>query len=157
MWLGELITKIGQTKPLEKAIRIQMLHEYVAKGKDHENVLKSYVECMYHPHVVFDLPEGAPPYKQNKVPDYDQAGFSLFNFFHQRYPLYFVKGTSAYIQNNIKREQLFVRSLEGLFPVEADLLIAMKDKSDKKLKNFNEELIREAFPNWLPPKQTPAV
>lgn len=151
-YLPDLFKAIAETKAPERSKRVEILKEYVAKGQDHERTLRGFIECMYHPAVKFDLPDGLPPYKQNTAPDLDHAAFSLFNFFHQKYVLYFADASSTKIKDQIKREALYIRTLESLHKTEAELLIAMKDKNDKTLKNFTEGLCREAFPSYLPPK-----
>lgn len=150
-YLPDLMAELAKTKPAEKQKRIEIMKEYIGKGEDHARTLRGFVECLYHPSVVFDLPEGEPPYKKSSAPDMDYAGFSLFNFFHQKYTLYFAENPKK-VQNQMKREALFIRTLESLHPKEAELLVAMKDKNDKKLKNFTESLCRDVFPNALPPK-----
>ena len=49
--------------------------------------------------------------------------------------------------------------LEGLHFSEADIILAAKDKDVSKVyKSITEDLVREAFPNMLPPPQPkPAV
>jgi hypothetical protein len=152
MYLNELFDLIATTKAPQKKLRIQLLHEYVAKGADHELVLKGFAECTYHPEVVFDLPEGTPPYEESTAPDPTFTGFSLFNFFKSKYVLHYAKNPKMLV-NPDKRQSLFVQNLSQLYKDEAKLLIIMKDKDDKPLKYVNEGLFRDAFPTWLPEKK----
>ena len=156
VYLCDLFATLAETESASKNRRIELLHDYTKRGADHELALRGFVECMYHPDVQFDLPPGIPPYEENKAPDPTFASFSLFKFFKERYPLYYATKSNRKIQNDIKRETLFVQNLEQLYKDEAKILLAMKDKTDKGLKYINEGLFRDAFPTWLPPKDQAA-
>jgi hypothetical protein len=71
---------------------------------------------------VFELPEGAPPYKNVDMPDnwgYNRLPKELRKF------KYFFKGNQLHA---IKREKIFIEVLESLSPDEAKLVLMMKDK-----------------------------
>lgn len=150
IYLPEMLKKLAETKPAEKNKRKEILKEFVSKGADHEKVLRGFVECMYHPGVVFDLPKGEPPpYKKGDYPGINNAPMSLFSVFAKKRILYFAECSSK-IQNQLKREKVFIQFLESMHPTEAELFIMMKDKDDSNIKNFNEKLVRETFSDWLP-------
>lgn len=154
-YIPELLKALNETSPNQRQKRLDIIREFVSKGKDHEVLLRAFVECLWHPSVILDLPPGIPPYKENTAPDYDTAGRSLFNFFHERMITYFVKGQRNYIANEVKRQTLFVQQLEGLFKEDAKVLCMIKDKELRVCKKFiNEDLFREAFPGWFP-NETP--
>lgn len=148
-FLPELFEAIGKTAAPAKAQRVNILKEYVAKGEDHKAVLRAFVECVFHPAVVFELPEGEPPFKKNTGPDYTFAGSSLFSVVSTKKIRYFAK-CAGLIQNEVKRQQVFIQVLESLHEKEAALFIMMKDKKITGYKYLKEDLFREAFPEWLP-------
>lgn len=151
VYLPELLKALNDTGPNQRAKRIELIREFASKGSDHQALLRAFIECLWHPDVVFDLPPGIPPFKENEAPDYDMAGRSLFNFFKERMPTYFVKGQRNHIQIDVKRQQLFIIQLESLHKDEARLLCNLKDKELRACKKFvNEDLFREACPGWLP-------
>lgn len=152
-YIPELLKALNETPPNQRQRRVDIINEFVSKGKDHEKLLKSFMECMWHPHVIFDLPHGIPPFKENTAPDYDTAGRSLYNFFNDRITTYFVKGQKNYIKVDVKRQTLFIQQLESMYKDDAIVLCMMKDKELRNCKKFvNESLFREAMPGYLPPK-----
>jgi hypothetical protein len=103
--------------------------------------LKSVLQLCYHKNVVFDLPEGSPPYTPLNVPE---------NWGYNRLPKelkkvhYFLKGA----QNNLtsfRKEKLFIDILESVSPDEAKLFIMIKDKK-LTYKGFNRKLVEDALP-----------
>ena len=51
----------------------------------------------------------------------------------------------------MRREQLFIEMLSGLYIDEANLICLVKDKKlNKKYSTITEKLVRETFPNLLP-------
>ena len=150
-YLPELLECLNDTGPNQRQKRIDMLKSFVAKDAKNEMTLRGFVECVFHPQVVFDLPPSNPPYRENDSPDYDMNGRTLYNFFYERMPLYFVKGTSRYVQNQTRREMLFIQQLEALHKEESKCLLMMKNKELRACKKFlNYGLFKEAFPEWLP-------
>jgi hypothetical protein len=75
----------------------------------------------------------------------DQQGHTTIrreykNFYH------FVKGGNDSM-NNIRRETMFINILEGLHPLEAEILCLVKDKKlDTKYK-ITKEIVAEAYPD----------
>ena len=52
----------------------------------------------------------------------------------------------------MKRESLFIELLESLHYTEAELICLIKDgKLTEKYPSITEKLVRETFPNLLPP------
>lgn len=150
-YLPELLAALNNSGLNQRQKRIDMLRAFAKIDTRREMVLRGFIECVFHPMVVFALPPTNPPYKENDSPDYDLNGRTLYNFFYERMPLYFVKGTSRYIQNDPKREILFIQQLEALHKEEAKCLLMMKNKQLESCKKFlNYGLFKEAFPEWLP-------
>ena len=65
------------------------------------------------------------------------------NFYH------FVKGGNDGM-SNIRRETMFINILEGLHPLEAEIVCLCKDKKLSDKYNITKEIIAEAYPdiNW---------
>lgn len=133
----------------ERDERIKLINEYCAKGPQYEMTLRFLVEGLWNEKVIFDLPEGDPPYRTNNAPDYTFAPNSLFKAV-KNIPR-FVKGHSAYIQNQSKRERYFIQQLESLHAKEAKLFLCMKNK---KLTGYGKiiclALFKDARPDWFP-------
>lgn len=83
------------------------------------------------------LPEGAPPYKQNKDVDNDTMLYSEIKKVYL-----FLEGGHPNLAQH-KREQLFTQFLEMLHPDDAQLIIDIKDG---KFKGMAPETAIEAFP-----------
>ena len=64
------------------------------------------------------------------------------NFYH------FIKGGNDSL-NNIRRETMFINILQGLHPLEAEIIILVKDKKlDTKYK-ITKEIVAEAYPDII--------
>jgi hypothetical protein len=74
-----------------------------------------------------DLPEGAPPFKEDSAP----LGMSPANLIMESKKLYIF--TKAKELNKVRKEHLFIQLLENVHPSEAKLLIAVKDQKLNKL------------------------
>lgn len=89
--------------------------------------LKFIFQHAFLPEHKFDLPEGAPPYKEDPAP----LGMSKANFVMETKKLYIF--TKAKELNKVRKEHLFIQLLENVHPSEAKLLIAIKDQKLNKL------------------------
>ena len=58
----------------------------------------------------------------------------------------FVKGGSPGL-NNIRRESMFINILQGLHPLEAEIVCLCKDKKLTEKYNITKEIISEAYPD----------
>lgn len=108
--------------------------------------LKTILRCTYHKNIVFDLPQGDPPYKAMETPE---------NMGHNRLPKeirkfeYFLPTTNL---NAIRREKIFIELLEAVSPEEAKVVLMVKNKK-MTYKGFNRKLIEEALPEILEGEQ----
>tara|TARA_Y100000034_G_C6904369_1_gene419199 strand:+ start:2674 stop:3084 length:411 start_codon:yes stop_codon:yes gene_type:complete len=111
-------------------------------------ILKRYDEptfrefCAYwvNPNINWLLPKGTPEYKENEPYDAEEALWS------QVRKLYiFVEGGAPNL-NPIRREKLFIDTLEMLHPEDAKVMIQLKDKT---LKGLDESVVKEAWPGFL--------
>ena len=62
------------------------------------------------------------------------------NFYH------FVKGGND-AMNNMRRESMFINILQGLHPLEAEIVVLAKDKNISDKYNITREIVEEAYPN----------
>lgn len=59
---------------------------------------------------------------------------------------HFVKGGNDSL-NNIRRETMFINILEGLHPLESEILCLIKDKKLTDKYNLTKEIVMEAYPD----------
>lgn len=141
--------------------RIETIRQFVARGDAQVTALRGVVRFTYHPEVIMQLPEGAPPYKEQKYTDYNHAAMPLVSVLRKRVQ-YFTPISPMFIKDDerlgnesgMKRERVFIQTLEGMFEEDAKLLIQIKDKKLTGWKNINENLFREALPSWFDWEQT---
>lgn len=129
---------------LDKASKMKTKAEKVDWLKKNDfRPLKTVLKAMYDPTLKCLLPEGTPPYKPSEL--LDDQGMLFSN--SKRIP-YFYAGALGDNISKMKREQIFIETLEMVNKDDALLLIDMKDK--KKIKGLTASVINEAFPNLIP-------
>ena len=92
--------------------------------------------------VISAVPEGQVPYKENEVPigtDHTSLRREWKNLFH------FIKGGNDSL-SALRRETMFINVLQGLHPLEAEILILTKDKRLGDKYNITKEIVAEAYP-----------
>lgn len=92
--------------------------------------------------VIWNLPEGAPPYTESEEhnhPSELQRDYKQFSWF--------VKGGKGDKLPAFKRERIFIGLLEGVHPGDAKLIIDMINK--KPPKGLTRKIVEEAFPGLL--------
>ena len=62
------------------------------------------------------------------------------NFYH------FLKGGNDSL-NNIRRETMFINILEGLHPLESEIIVLVKDKRLEEKYKITKEIVSEAYPD----------
>ena len=105
--------------------------------------LKLILQCAFDTSVVFDLPEGAPPYRQEKSP----AGLqpSPLKQAIQMLPRFTKSNTRIH---RFRKEKLFIQLLETVYYKDATIIIDAKDKKlHKTYPLLTKSLVREAFPD----------
>lgn len=121
----------------KQADRVKILQE-------HESYeLKSILQAAYRSDIIFDLPEGAPPY----TPSPNPAGVMISPLKKQIdiLPLLLVSNNNW---NKMKKEMAFIRLLENIHASDAEIIVAMKDKKLHKLySTLTSSLVKKAFPN----------
>ena len=133
---AEILTQVSKMK--SKKEKVSFLRQYQTDS------LRMICKSSFDPKIVWELPEGDVPYKENDAPE----GTEHTLLGHETRKLYhFIKGGNPALNQN-KREMMFVQMLEGLHKDEAELLIAAKDKSlHRKYKGLSDNVVKEAF-DW---------
>jgi len=49
--------------------------------------------------------------------------------------------------NNIRRETMFINILEGLHPLEAEIIVLVKDKNLETKYKITKDIVLEAYPD----------
>lgn len=150
VYLHEFLKLLSKT--VDRSERVELIKLYCRSNPVYLKGLRAFAECIYHPAVKFNLPEGPVDYKQIDTNGPDQAYTNIFNVIKSiKYLCY---GNSM-IMNNLKRESLFIQILESLSPDEAKIMIMFKDKKvDKRIYPLiDESIFVEAFPEWFPKEE----
>jgi hypothetical protein len=115
-------------------------------------LMKEVLRMNFDDAVVFDLHKGNPPFKRSVVP----ANMADSNFYAESRRLYLLIKDHPRRPANLKKlqvENIYIQMLEGVNALEADMLVALKDKAlTKKYKGLTEAVVRQAFPDLLPVK-----
>ena len=116
-------------------------------------VLIGVLQVNFNPDVILHLPDGEPPFKKDtSIP----TGYSESNLYTEWRRMYIWLDPNINL-TKMRKEQLFTQMLEGVHWTEAETVCLAKDKKlQTKYKSLKEDLVREAFPNILPPAKTPA-
>ena len=156
------------SKMRSKALKIEALQRY------NDPSIRALLIWNFDPNVISQLPTGEVPYGNNKQDELstgtlsdkindavdkmdemgsnslgsqDQGRTTIRKEFKMFYN--FIKGGNNSL-SGLRRETMFIGILEGLHPLEAEILILVKDKKlDEKYK-ITKEVVAEAFPqiNW---------
>ena len=129
----EVINKAAKT--VKKADKIQVLKQ------NDSFALRTILQGTYNPNVVFSLPEGEPPYTENKP---QSVPSTLLK--QARMLGYFVESSQM---QQYKKERKFIELLEAIHPQDAKIVLQMKDK--KPFKGISSALVKEVYPNLMPP------
>ena len=105
--------------------------------------LKLILQCAFNDGIVFDLPEGAPPYKEDRSP----AGLQATPLKQAIQMLPRLVRTNTRI-DRFRKEKLFIQLIENVHAKDAAIIIAAKDKKLHKLYPLvTKSLMLEAFPD----------
>jgi len=115
----------------------------IAKIKEYEsnNAFMQILEAVCDVRVVFELPEGAPPF--NSPEDMIDNTGGLYQEMRKMY--IFTKNRRSAEIHSIKRERIFIEMLESIHPEDAKLMLGVKDKK-LPYKGITSKLVEEAFP-----------
>ena len=132
----EIFTKINNAK--DKSQKIAVLKQF------DNQAMRQLLKAAFDPKIKFDLPEGNPPYIKNEAP----AGTEHTSLASEARKLYhFVVGGNNQI-TKLKKETMFIQMLEGLHGDDAEVLMAIKNKTlNNAYKGLTANLVKETF-NW---------
>jgi len=115
--------------------------------RDHASQPLFYVLRLAYNEVPWALPEGAPPYKEYK----GRRGSGPSDLMRECKRLYvFMKGLEPNM-TRFRREKIFQDVLENIEPLEANLLLAIKDRTLEKQYRLPRKVVEAAFPGLLSP------
>ena len=101
----------------------------------------------FNSNIKFLLPEGIPPFKNEGKP----AGMEDTTI-EKEFRRFYIWLDPNQNLTRMRREQLFIEMLSGLYIDEANLVCLVKDKKlQEKYPSITEKLVRETFPDLLPP------
>ena len=122
---------------------------YVRKDKDHEKLMRQFIEALYHPAVVLNLPKEVPPYDNSAWQDFTMAPGNLQNALGHLH--YFVEGSPSYIRSKIKREHFYIQTVESLYRHDAKLYdaILLKKFPTDVYKNLGVEFFYSVYPGYF--------
>ena len=107
------------------------------------NALRDVLRGTFDESLVWNLPEGRPPYTAN-IPE--SVPSTLLRE-HRQFG-YFVKGAKGDPFPAYKRENMFIRLLESIHPADAVIVLSMVEKKSP-VKFLTKKLVQEAFPNLI--------
>lgn len=115
----------------------------IAKLQEYENnkTFMQILEAVSDVRVVFELPEGTPPYESSDDMIDNTGG--LYQEIRKMY--IFTKNRRSAEIHRIKRERIFIEFLESIHPEDAKLMLGVKEKK-LPYKGITTKLIEEAFP-----------
>ena len=131
--LTETFMKVHNAKT--KGEKIKILQD------NDSDALRSVCKWSFDPSIESELPDGSPPFIENEAPEgTEHTRISTeYKMFYN-----FIKGANQ-VQAT-KREQMYVRLLEGLHKDEAKLMTVIKDKKLHQVyKGLSEPVVKEAF------------
>lgn len=135
--LPTIFTEVAKAKTKEAKKEVLLRHEQ-------NGVLKEILKYTFNPDIKFLLPPGNPPYKT--VVDESENPTYLYGLVRKLY--LFVEGGNPNLKQ-ARREYLFIELLESIHPLEAELLLQIKDKKIK-CKGLTYNLVKETFPELIP-------
>ena len=131
----EILQKVSSAKT--KKEKVDLLQEY------NNNGLRAILIINFDESLKFLLPEGDVPFTANDAP----AGTDHTRIDHEYRGLYrYFKGGDSSIKS-MKREQLFVQLLEGLYKDEAEMLVLACNKDLQAKYRVTKAVVQEAFPS----------
>jgi hypothetical protein len=135
--------RLGIFQILEKAAEQKATADKIAVLREHQNgALYQILKYAYDPNIIWDLPEGIPPYKPCPHPAQDMRLIS-----EMRRLYLFIKGGNPNL-TKLRRESLFIEMIESVHPNDAIILVNAKDKK-LPYKGINAKLVKEAFPGLI--------
>jgi hypothetical protein len=140
---------------LQLVVKAPAAERVAVLQKHNSGVLRDILTLNFNTDLVWDLPEGEPPYTTNKsIP----VGLSDSNLYNESRRLYICIKDHPKRAAGIKRtqvENIWIQILEGVHWTEAELLCQVKERQLAKVyKGLTAKLVNEAFPGTIPEKTT---
>ncbi len=156
------------SKMRSKALKVEALQRY------NDPSIRAVLIWNFDPNVISQLPPGEVPYGNTKKDEMatgtlsDKIGDAVDKMnemgsnslgsqdqgrttIRKEYKMFynFIKGGNPSL-SGLRRETMFINILEGLHPLEAEILILVKDKKLGEKYKITQEVVAEAFPqiNW---------
>ena len=132
--ISEILTKVNNAK--DKPKKVEVLKTYDSQP------LRQVLKGAFDPSIIWDLPDGTPPYKENDAP----AGTEHTLLSNEAKRLWhFVRGGDERLSKT-KKETMFIQILEGLHADEAKLLVSVFNKElNKSYNGLTDAAVKEAF------------
>ena len=134
-FIHEILDHVEEQKT--KAKKIAALKEY------RDDSLTAILIWNFDSSVISAVPEGQVPYKENEVPigtDHTSLRREWKNLFH------FIKGGNDSL-SALRRETMFIQILEGLHPLDAEILCLVKDKKLYDKYKITKDNVVKAYPD----------
>ena len=132
--ISEILTKVNNAK--DKPKKVEVLKTYDSQP------LRQVLKGAFDPSIIWDLPDGTPPYKENDAPactEHTLLSNEAKRLWH------FVRGGDERLSKT-KKETMFIQILEGLHADEAKLLVSVVNKElNKSYKGLTDAAVKEAF------------
>ena len=109
------------------------------------SALRELLRYAFDPNLKFLLPPGNPPHKYAGDTNEPNPTY-LYGLVRKLY--LFVEGGNTALKQS-RREYLFIEMLESIHPLEAELLLQVKDKKVKS-RALTYNLVKNTFPDLLP-------
>lgn len=139
--IPEILDLVQQAKTKEEKVQLLRKHQ--------TDCLIVLMRINFDPMLWMDLPEGEPPYKKEPDAPLGLSPSNLYNEFRKFY-IWLSPNTGL---SKFKKESLFVNLLESIHFREAEIVLLCKDRKLKtKYKSITEDIVREAYPDALTPK-----
>lgn len=141
VYFTEVLAECSKRKT--RAERIALLQKFQAKNAETKLTVQKVMEWLTNDKVAINLPKGDAPYKDRAEIDYNTAPLTLIKALDRA--KYFVKGCPSYLESTVKREHFFVQTLEALYKPDAQLLVALKDKTVPDIHGVTVQLLVDAY------------
>jgi hypothetical protein len=109
------------------------------------NYIKSVLIWNFDPSITSDMPEGEVPIQPKENPEVKPAS-SIKKDWSKFYN--FVKGGNDKM-SKLRKETMFINILESLHPLEAEILVLVKDKKLQTKYNITKEIVTQAYPDII--------
>jgi hypothetical protein len=136
---------------LEAASKLKTDDEKIQYLRKHEdnNVLKTILAGAFYQGIKWNLPPGEPPYRPC-----DPVNAENFLYGEARRLYLFCEGGPE--MSNLRRESLFIELLESVHPLDALILLSMKEKK-LPYEGITKSLISKAFPGLIEDEEVQEV